>query len=274
MSRFARNPLQKSAGRRHPAVVLLTAVLALLASTSLAVAQSQGRGKKKPPEAPEAVPFAAGEKLEYAAQWNGFLTAATVQLAVTERREFFGGQAWHFQALAQTIDPVRKLFTLDDQFDSYTDTMTLASRQYESYLREQSRREDLVVPMGTTANTGRSNRRVYVVFPGTTDPLGMIYRLRAVAWNKEPEARLRVFDGRKFYDVEARREAAGGRVTVAAGSFSVTRLALRILQDGVEMPNLKVWISIGEDAAHTPVLMEAEASIGTVRVELTAKSGP
>jgi hypothetical protein len=211
-----------------------------------------------------------GERLDYAAQWNGFLTAATVRLAVTERREFFGRQAWHFRATAQTIDPVRKIFTLDDQFDSYTDAITLESRQYELYLREQTRQEDLVVPMDTKPQPGGANRRVYIVFPGTTDPVGMIYRLRTIDWGKNPESRLRVFDGRKFYDVSAHRETAGNHVTVAAGSFVASRIALRILEDGVEMPNLKLWISLSENAARTPVLIEAETSIGTLRAELTS----
>jgi Protein of unknown function (DUF3108) len=250
-------------------------LLTILGFSSLAHAQKQTQGKKKAPAAPAPapVPFRVGERLEYAAQWNHFVTAAVVRMQVTDQREFFGEQAWHLQAFATTIDPVRRLFTLDDQFDSYTDTITLESHQYESYIREQTRNEDLVVPMATRSQPGRANRRVYVVFPDTTDPVGLIYRLRTVDWKKDSEARLRVFDGRKYYDVEARRELTGVRVAVPGGSFTVTRIPLRILQDGTELPNLKLAISLSEDAARIPVLFEAEASIGTVRAELTSR-GP
>lgn len=268
-----RLPPRKIASRIRFRPAACALLLAMFLAAGAAVAQKQDRGKKIPPPPADAVvPFAVGEKLEYAAQWNRFVTAATVRLAVTERREFFGAQVLHFQAFAQTIDPVRKLFTLDDQFDSYTDTVTLESHQYESYVREQDHREDLVVPMATSTQFGRANRRVYVVFPGTTDPVGMIYRLRTVDWKKDQESRLRVFDGRKFYDVEARRDMAGTHVTVATGSYVATRIALRILSDGVELPDLKLWVSLSEDAARTPVLFEAEASIGTIRAELTAHS--
>jgi Protein of unknown function (DUF3108) len=272
MNRFPRLPRVYFTGRACRVRAALLAALAVFGTASLGAAQTRGRGKKKAPAppVPAAVPFAVGERLDYAVQWNRTLTAATVRLAVTERREFFGNQAWHFQATAQTIDPLRRIVTLDDQFDSYTDTITLESHQYESYLREQEKRDDLVVPMATQSQPGSANRRVFVVFPGTTDPLGMIYRLRPLDWKNTPEAHLRLFDGRKFYDIEARREALGTPVTVAAGTFAATRIALRILQDGVEMPNLKLWISLSEDAARTPVLIEAEASIGTVRAELTA----
>ena len=250
----------------------MATAVAIFCAAALAGAQKQGHARKNPPPASAPVPFAVGERLEYAAHWNGFVTAATVRLAVTERREFFGQPAWHLQAFAQTIDPVRRLFTLDDQFDSYTDAITLESHQYESYIREQTRHEDLVVPMATASQPGRANRRVYVVFPGTSDPVGMIYRLRTIDWRKDPVARMRIFDGRKFSEIEAHRETTGTQLSLPAGTFTTTRIALRILQDGVDLPNLKLWISLSEDAAHIPVLFEAEAAIGTVRAELTSRT--
>ena len=274
MNPYSPSNLKGLPPRRRFLLVLTCLMLTVVAAASWGAASTLQHGSRKSPAAPAAalVPFAVGEKLDYAAQWNRFVTAATFRLAVTERREFFGAQVLHFQAAAQTIDPVRRLFPLDDQFDSYTDTSTLESHQYESYIREQNRQDDLVVPMATKSQPGPLNRRVYVVFPGTTDPVGLIYRLRIVDWKKESESRLRVFDGRKFYDVEARRESTGNQVVVPAGAFRATRIALRILEGGVEVPNLKLWISLGEDPACLPVLFEAEAAFGTVRAELTAHS--
>jgi hypothetical protein len=245
--------------------------LAFWGTGSSAQAPKHGKKKPVPPPALAAVPFAAGERLEYAAQWNKFVTAATLKLTVVERRDFFGRSTWHFQALAQTIDPVRMLYTIDDQFDSYTDAVTLECRQYESYLREQSKRQDLVVPMATKADPARSGVHVYLVLAGTQDPLGIFYRLRTQDWAKEPVTRVPVFDGRQYYEVEAKRESAGVPVTVAAGTFVVSRIALRVFQGGQEIPNLKVWMSLALDAARTPALIEAEAPFGTVRAELTAR---
>jgi Protein of unknown function (DUF3108) len=258
----------------------LVMALALAAGASGVSAQHHGHGKKKAGAkaepsrglgTPAVVPFAAGERLEYAAQWNKFVTAATLKVTVVERRDFFGRLAWHFQALAQTIDPVRMLYAIDDQFDSYTDAVTLESRQYEMYLREQTKREDLVVPMSVKPDPDRSGTHVYLVLAGTQDPIGLLYRLRAHDWMKEPVERVPVFDGRKYYEVEARRESVGTPLTVAAGSFVVTRIALTVFQGGQELPNLKVWLSLAQDAARTPALLEAEAPFGTVRAELTAR---
>jgi len=259
---------------RTVAAALVAIMLALgAAGTS---AQQKKRGKKKPavPAAPAAVPFHAGERLEYAAQWNKFVTAALLKLVVVDERDFFGRTAWHFQATAQTINPVRMIFGLDDQFDSYTDAVTLESRQYEMYLREQGKQDDLVVPMATKPEPERAGTHVYLVMPGTQDPVGFLYGLRAHDWEKEPAIRVPVFDGRKFYEIEAKREAVGASVTLAVGgTFVTTRIALKIFQGGQEVPNLKVWVNLSMDAARVPVLIEAEAPFGTVRAEMTARRG-
>lgn len=271
LQRFVR-ARRRGASRR---LGIALAVLALAASGAVLGAQKQGRGKKKPaaPPAPAVVPFAAGERLEFAAQWNKFVTAAILKVNVIERRDFFGRQAWHFQAQARTIDPVRMLYTIDDQFDSYMDATTLESRQYEAYLREQSKRDDLVVAMSAKPDASRGDFHVYLVLAGTQDPLGILYRLRAHDWTKEPATRIPVFDGRKYYDVEAQRESAGMPVTVTAGSFVVTRISVRAFTGGQEVTNIKAWLSLAQDSARTPVLIEAEAPFGTVRAELTAR-GP
>lgn len=259
---------------RIVAAALVALALALgAAGTS---AQQKKRGKKKPaaPPTPAAVPFHAGERLEYAAQWNKFVTAAVLKLVVVDERDFFGRTAWHFQATAQTIDPVHMIFALDDQFDSYTDAVTLESRQYEMYLREQGKQDDLVVPMATKPEPERAGTHVYLVMPGTQDPVGFLYGLRAHDWEKEPAMRVPVFDGRKFYEIEAKREAVGASVTLTVGgTFVTTRIALKIFQGGQEVPNLKVWVNLSMDAARAPVLIEGEAPFGTVRAEMTARSG-
>ncbi len=69
------------------------------------------------------MPFKAGEKLNYQVGWSAFLSAASVQLSVPEQRDFYGSNTWHFRATAHTQGTARSLFTIDDEFDSYTDTL-------------------------------------------------------------------------------------------------------------------------------------------------------
>jgi hypothetical protein len=90
------------------------------------------KGELKKPAAPEADPGLAlrtGEILEYTADVAKVSNVASLRLQTAERRNFVGKSAWHLQAFAHTQNPLRMVFELDDQFDSYSDAGTLASLQ-------------------------------------------------------------------------------------------------------------------------------------------------
>ncbi len=244
----------------------------LVSSSTQAGSQAKRPASSQPTESP--VPFLVGEKLEYRAGWVNFLTAATTRLEVTERRPFYGGHAWHFQAVAHTVEPVRYLYILDDQFDSYTDTATLASLQYESYLREQGKQQDSVVRMTTDRDPPRGDGPTVRVLPGTRDPLGLLYYFRTLDWRTTKEVRVPVYDGRKLYDVQARLEIEQGNVTVPAGNFPASRIEVRVFDRGRELTEARFWVWLAKDAPRTPVLMEAELPFGSVRVELSRATRP
>ena len=87
-----------------------------------------------------AVPFRPGEILEYRVLFSKYaVNAAKIETTVVEQRSFFGHPAWHFRAVAHTMDTTRALFAIDDQFDSYTSAANLFSLQYEMYLHEQGK---------------------------------------------------------------------------------------------------------------------------------------
>src|ERR1700737_4726485 len=139
-----------STRRRFRVMGAAAAGLLVLASSPVGLQGPAGaqvkravRGPSKPPKEASDTrdpkltpPFKVGEKLDYRVGWASFSSAASVRLAVGERRNLYGWDTWHLQALAHTVSPVRSLFVIDDQFDSYTDTQTLASHRYEMYLRE------------------------------------------------------------------------------------------------------------------------------------------
>ena len=119
--------IRREVKKRFEANLVFSIVIAALlaAFTAAHAAQSSARqpAKTKTPAAPKEspMPFRPGETLTYRVSWAAFSSAASLQLSVPERRDLFGWQTWHFRALAHTLSPVRTLFAVDDQFDSYTD---------------------------------------------------------------------------------------------------------------------------------------------------------
>jgi hypothetical protein len=197
--------------------------------------------------------------------------AATMEFAVIERRNFFGRQAWHFRAKAQTVDTVRILYPLNDQFDSYTNAITLATLQYEMYLREAGEEQNQTWRMDTGEEPLPSGVPAARVAPGTRDPVGLLYILRAADWKKNPEFRAPVFDGRRLYEVQARVAETSAQVNVSSGRFNASRISVRVFERGRELADTTFSLWLAEDAVRTPVLIEAELPIGSARVELTGR---
>ena len=211
----------------------------------------------------------AGEALDYTANVSKLTNVANLTLRVVDRRDFLGKSAWHLQALAHTENPLRMVFELDDQFDSYSDVGTLTSLQYEMHLNERGQKVESVQRMTATGNEpAPANATAARVLPGTRDPLGMMHYLRNVDWLKTPEVRSPVYDGHKLYDVRAKLAGFSASVTVPAGSYIASRIDVRVFDNGVEMKDASFILYLANNAARTPVLLEATMPFATARVEL------
>ncbi|HWZ56506.1 MAG TPA: DUF3108 domain-containing protein [Verrucomicrobiae bacterium] len=254
---------------------LLAAALALASFASAQQPKPSKHSKKKDPApaaAPVAipVPFRAGENLDYRVLFSKYaVNAAKVETSVVEERNFFGRTAWHFRAVAHTMDTTRTLFAIDDEFDSYTSAANLFSLQYEMYLHEQGKAQTNLFRMTADGDPAPADATAVRVVPGTRDAIGFLYNLRAADWQRTPELKAPVFDGRRLYDVVARVDTPDGTVTVPAGSFPAVRIAIKLFEHGKELTDTRLWLWFTKDAGHTPVLVEAEIPFGTARIELT-----
>jgi len=238
--------------------------------TSAADAARQPVDKKKTSVVADAgSPLRAGETWQYSANVSKLNSVANLRLKVAEKRNFLGKNAWHLQAFAHTENPLRMVFALDDQFDSYSDANTLVSMQYEMHLNEKGQTVDSVQRMSPAVREPAPENAIAArVLPGTRDPLGMMQYLRTVDWAKTPEVRSPVYDGHKLYDVHARLQARGEPVTVPAGNFNTFKIELQVLDNGAEVKDAHFILYLSNTDARLPVLLEAVMPFAVARVEL------
>src|SRR3984893_4805154 len=227
------------------------------------------RGRAASASSEATVPFHAGEVLEFAADVAKLSNVANLRLQIVDRRNFFGKNAWHLQAFARTENPLRMMFELDDQFDSYSDATTLASLQYEMHLNERGEKQESIQRM-TTTDTERAaaNATQTRVVPGTRDPLGLMQYLRTVDWEKVREVHGPVYDGHKLYEVRASYAGGTESVAVPAGTFIASKIELRVFEAGVELKDAHFTLYLAGNATRTPVLLEAVMPFATARVAL------
>lgn len=228
--------------------------------------------KTAQPAKPAPVSLKIGEKLDYRVSWTSFSSAASVELRVVERRVLYGWDTWHLLAVAHTLSPVRSLFVVDDQFDSYADAATLESHQYEMHTRELGRQQDLIMRLVAQGLPPRGPAPAIIVLPGTRDPVGALYSLRMVDWQRTPEFRAPVYDGKQLYEMRAVMEAAHEQVSVIAGTYAAVRIGIHLYEHAREVTgtHFELWLTL--DAARTPAKIEAEVPFGTLDAELTSVS--
>lgn len=232
-------------------------------------ANKESPGELSPfPDRPEG-PLHSGEVLEFSANVSKLNNVANLKLQIAERKTFLGKPAWHLQAFARTENPLRMLFALDDQFDSYSDASSLTSLQYEMHLNERGQQVTSVQRMTVTGreptSQGASETRV---LPGTRDPLGMMQYLRTVDWTKTPEVRGPVYDGHKLYEARAALQGSEN-VAVPAGNYRASKISVRVFDNGAELKDASFALYLAQDGARTPVLLEALLPFASARVELT-----
>jgi hypothetical protein len=251
----------------------MTGIL-LVAMQTASLAGGQGRdtaGTSAASAAAGTAPFQAGEKLEYQIGWSNFLTAASATLLVLEKGAFEGRPAWHFRARATTVGMVRALYELDDQYDSRSEATSLESFYYEQFQRHQKRNEHKTVRMGPQRPGGHVGKPSEQVPPGTRDPVGAFYALRAQEWTTPREIRSRVYDGKTLYEIRARRVVPEELARVPAGNFRATKIEVRVYEGGKERSDSRFWVWLAQDERRTPVLIEALLPFGKLRVELKGK---
>jgi Protein of unknown function (DUF3108) len=264
---YGPGPSTRVSKASQPAPVSADAAVSERTSSPAPSKVAEPSGRPAPSEA--ATPLHAGEVLEFAADVAKLSNVANLRLEIVERRNFFGKNAWHLQAFAHTENPLRMIFELDDQFDSYSDAATLSSLQYEMHLNERGQKEESIQRMTTTGTEGAvPNTTQTRVVPGTRDPLGLMNYLRTVDWEKVREVRSPVYDGHKLYDVRASYAGTAESVAVPAGSFSASKIELHVFDDGAEMKDAHFMLYLAGNAARTPVLLEAVMPFATARVAL------
>jgi hypothetical protein len=225
--------------------------------------------KKVLPTVDTGLPLRAGEVLEYSANVSKLNNVATLRLQVAGRGNFLGKSTWHLKAIAHTENPLRMVFELDDQFDSYSDAGTLASLQYEMHLSERGQKVESIQRMTATGQEPASADATETrVLPGTRDPLGMMQYLRNVDWTKTPEVRSPVYDGHKLYDLRAKLAPGSEAVSVPAGDYTAAKITIRIFEDGLEKKDASFTLYLANNPARTPVLLEAVMPFAAARVEL------
>jgi hypothetical protein len=218
-------------------------------------------------------PFQEGEKLLYRAKW-GAISAGEAMIETLPLQTIQGRQSYHFALTAKTSRQVDTFYAIRERQDSYTDLDLTQTLQYAK--RGTGRRsKDVVVKFdwknltATSVDSGKQQKPVQI-FPGTLDPLALIFSIRMKKLEVGQVLEVPVTDGKKCVSVRA---AVTGRETLTIedrtyDTFVVTPDMNSLSGFLKKGRKIKLWYSADEQ--QLPVRMQSQFPVGNFVFELVA----
>lgn len=214
------------------------------------------------------LPFKVGEQLNF----NFYLAnspqvVGTASFLVRGRSKYFGRDGLLLTFRAQTTGTIARLFTANDQINSYVDTATLVPFRTELNLQEGRRRTNQTLTIdqerGVAVVTDKGTRIEIPV--GTHDLISVFYALRS--FNLSPPRRTAVsllVNNRPLtlFITALKRE------TIELGSQKVPAIQLSLTTDDPQTDRytLRLWVS--DDRRRLPLRITANTKLGAVRADL------
>lgn len=257
---------------------LLAAGALFAAGAAAGMAQETAPAVPSPATPPAAITaFAPGERLEYRIRW-GLVTAGSASLQVLHEPDHGGVPAYRFSMAAATTPFLDTIYKVRDTFDSWVSTDLRQSLEYRQDQEEGSHRRRLRVtydPVTLTALRifNEKGNPPLPIRPGTFDPLGAMYAVRAMPDLKTgQDVTLPISDGKVIAQGRG-RIVKEETITTPAGTFST--LCMEPELAGVKgvfekSSGAKIHIWFTKDRHHLPVRVSSKIIIGSFTAELVS----
>jgi hypothetical protein len=248
-------------------------VIAILA-LALSSAVAQPRNVKSERGTPLKFVPTVGERLNYDVSWADFITAGELTLETKERRSVDGVEAFHVSAQAQSVGLVSAIaLKVNDVYESFLNAATLVPFRAEKTIRHGKKQEQGSIRLDQQKRTAQlGDGRTIEIPPDTYDIAGLLFAIRGMDLTIGRARQFNILEEGKLYKISVVPEAKE-KVTTRAGSFETVRVATKNQSGGRDsnLYNLKMYLTT--DARRLPVMITAEPSWGSVRVQLTSITG-
>ncbi len=225
-------------------------------------------------------PFVPGETLTYELGWK-FIHAGTAVFEVQPMAEQNGRPAYHFLLTVRSSPLLDLFYKVRDRVEAYTDLAVTRSLLYKNEQREGSFGRDVTVTFDWEAETAQFENRgrkldPISVYPGTFDPLSIIYHLRMQELVPGRVLEAPGTDGKRLVMGRV-RVVEKQEVKVPAGRFDafLVEPELERLGGVVERSKaaaVQIWLSA--DQQRIPLKVTGEAKLGSFYAVLVSVSGP
>jgi len=256
--------------------ILVTIAATLLVQPAF-IAQTRRVNSERAPAADLSArnPFTAGEVLSYDVSWADFIVAGELTIQTDGRRSFDNRNGFHVTAQAKSVGLVNGLvMKVNDVYDAFVDESTLRLYRAEKHSRHGKKQSQSSATIDSEKRTAVLDSGRTIEIPDNTyDLASLIFAIRGMDLTSGKSRTVTVLEDGKLYTIKLQPEARE-RITTRAGTFETVRVATSMIRDRENDKLYNLRMNISTDARRLPVLIAADPSWGSVRVELVSiKSG-
>jgi hypothetical protein len=187
-------------------------------------------------------------------------------LQVRARAKYFNRDGIQLGMKAQTTSAAQRLYSLNDQINSYLDPNTLLPFRTELQLQEGRDRTNQVLTIDQDRGNVMTDKGTRIEIPvGTHDMLSVIYALRS--FNLAPPKRNAVSilinnRPRTLFITSLKREM------IDLGGQKIAALQLSLTTDDAQGDKLGLRLWVSEDNRRLPLRITANTPLGPARADL------
>ena len=250
-------------------------MICLLASVPMWAQTAKRPAAAPAPKKEMAVPFQAGEVLEFDIGWSSYLTAGTAVVSVKEKKPSYNSVAYYVVAEGQPAPLLSNLYTLYYKADTLIDAYSLLPQRGSLYVKEGKRQRMKTTTFNQAAKTAKyevqtaTHVEKNLSLPAfTQDALSALYVLRSIPMKPGEKFNMPVTDAGDIYKVQMQ---VGTVEPVKTGLGTVNGLKIVpvvTMTKGTPPRGLALWLS--DDARRLPLKIEAQLPVGKFTVTLRA----
>ena len=214
--------------------------------------------------ASEGVPFSVGEKLVFSVEY-GPISAGTATMEILEIVEVNGIPCYHIVSLENTNDFFSRFFKIRDRYDSYIDTLTLATVKFEKHIVEGKYKAEgaMIIDLDSLVAIYSDGDTVEVI-PEAKDAIAMVYYVRTLDISVGDTFYVNNHTDKENYVLEITVPRAL-KVYTALGTFDCIEVQPKL--EGTKVfegrKGLTVWLT--DDEWKIPVLIRSKLMIGSIQ---------
>lgn len=218
--------------------------------------------------------FAPGERLEYVLKWAGIPSGDSV-MEIVEGDVVDGAALYRVISRARSRRLVDLVYKVRNHYETHIHPGDGLTRKYVFNMREGGKRRRRVLVFDQNGLTvdrivtkkGQTQSQVYEIPEETHDNLSALYALRNLDLVVGETVALRVFEGKKNWELEV-DILAEEEIKVRAGTFKTWKIHPKLKFEGMfrRTGELIVWVT--HDEYRIPILMKSKVRVGHIDAEL------